>query len=389
DVAPQLQFRIGIMGEGDFLGARLRQLRGCGDRAADGDAGDADRDFEGDEEGGPDRADEAAAAALRILRRRAAGNPHRQKNQHLAKAHDRAPHKLPGPGVASPTGIIVLAMPRGCRGGRTGQPADPAINCRDDRRAFVPHPRRRHLGRRHVLRPCHAAPGGGGLGAGAAPGAVAAGFQPLLPGGVGDNHRPFGQRLRYGLPRDGGIRACRASCPYHAGHRHRDDAGFRTSLLRAVAALPPFPRCRRHRSRGRAAHPDPRHRHHQPRARPDRRRGRRDRPLLELKLLELYDLAGAEDDRRFSPFCWRTRLALAHKGLPVTTIPWRFTEKERIAPSGQGRVPVLVDNGRWINDSWAIATYLEETYPDRPSLFGGPAGLALSRFYNTWADVVL
>jgi len=110
---------------------------------------------------------------------------------------------------------------------------------------------------------------------------------------------------------------------------------------------------------------------------------------LELKLLELYDLAGAEDDRRFSPFCWRTRLALAHKGLPVTTIPWRFTEKERIAPSGQGRVPVLVDNGRWINDSWAIATYLEETYPDRPSLFGGPAGLALSRFYNTWSDVVL
>jgi glutathione S-transferase len=110
---------------------------------------------------------------------------------------------------------------------------------------------------------------------------------------------------------------------------------------------------------------------------------------LELKLLELYDLAGAEDDRRFSPFCWRTRLALAHKGLPVTTIPWRFTEKERIAPSGQGRVPVLVDNGRWINDSWAIATYLEETYPDRPSLFGGPAGLALSRFYNNWADAVL
>jgi hypothetical protein len=25
----------------------------------------------------------------------------------------------------------------------------------------------------------------------------------------------------------------------------------------------------------------------------------------------LYDLAAAEADRRFSPFCWRTRLALA------------------------------------------------------------------------------
>ena len=45
--------------------------------------------------------------------------------------------------------------------------------------------------------------------------------------------------------------------------------------------------------------------------------------------IELYDLAGAEPDRRFSPYCWRTRMALAHKGLEVETIPWRFTEKER------------------------------------------------------------
>lgn len=106
-------------------------------------------------------------------------------------------------------------------------------------------------------------------------------------------------------------------------------------------------------------------------------------------MLELYDLAGAEEDRRFSPYCWRARLALAHKGLPVATIPWRFTEKERIAPSGQGRVPVLVDKGRWIADSWAIANYLEDSYPDRPSLFGGEAGRALSRFYNGWADSFL
>lgn len=106
-------------------------------------------------------------------------------------------------------------------------------------------------------------------------------------------------------------------------------------------------------------------------------------------MLEMYDLAGAEEDRRFSPFCWRTRLALAHKGLPAKTIPWRFTEKDRIAPSGQGRVPVVIDDGRWIADSWAIANHLEQTYPDRPSLFGGAAGRALSRFYNNWADTVL
>lgn len=100
----------------------------------------------------------------------------------------------------------------------------------------------------------------------------------------------------------------------------------------------------------------------------------------------LYDLAAAEPDRRFSPYCWRTRLALAHKKLGVETIPWRFTEKATIAASRQGFVPVLVDGDRWVSDSWTIANYLEDTHPDRPSLFGGAAGRSLMRFYSTFAD---
>jgi len=106
-------------------------------------------------------------------------------------------------------------------------------------------------------------------------------------------------------------------------------------------------------------------------------------------MLKLFDLAGADDDRRFSPYCWRVKLALAHKRLPVETVPWRFTEKDRIAASGQGRVPVLVDGDKWVVDSWTIANYLEDTYPDRPSLFGGGAGRALSHFYVGWADTIL
>jgi len=105
-------------------------------------------------------------------------------------------------------------------------------------------------------------------------------------------------------------------------------------------------------------------------------------------VMKLYDLAGADPERRFSPYCWRTKLALAHKGLAVETIPWRFTEKDAIAFSGQGRVPVLVDGERVVPDSWAIAIYLDETYPDRPSLLGGPAAIAASRFINSWADSV-
>jgi glutathione S-transferase len=107
-------------------------------------------------------------------------------------------------------------------------------------------------------------------------------------------------------------------------------------------------------------------------------------------MLRLYDLAGAEPDRRFSPYCWRIKMALAHKGLEVETIPWRFTDKDVIARAGDnGRVPVLVDGERWIDESGTIAGYLEETYPDRPSLFGGEAGRALTRFYQSWTDAVL
>ena len=102
--------------------------------------------------------------------------------------------------------------------------------------------------------------------------------------------------------------------------------------------------------------------------------------------LKLYDLAGAEDDRRFSPPCWRVKMALQHKGLEAEEIPWRFTEKEVIAFSGQKLVPVLVDGEKTITDSWAIAQHLEQTYPDRPSLFGGAVGEAEALFIKFWCE---
>lgn len=105
--------------------------------------------------------------------------------------------------------------------------------------------------------------------------------------------------------------------------------------------------------------------------------------------LQLFELVGTDDDRPFSPYCWRTRMALAHKGLEVTSIPWRFTEKDAIARHQSDKVPVLLDGDRAINDSWTIATYLEDTYPDRPSLFGGEGGRAMGRMINWWADSVL
>ncbi|HEY2530341.1 MAG TPA: glutathione S-transferase family protein [Xanthobacteraceae bacterium] len=105
--------------------------------------------------------------------------------------------------------------------------------------------------------------------------------------------------------------------------------------------------------------------------------------------ITMYDLAGAEADRRFSPFCWRSKMALAHKGLTIQTVPWRFTEKDKLPQPNAGRVPVIVDGDRIIHDSTAIADYLEERYPDRPSLFGNANGRALTRFVQNWTETVL
>jgi len=100
--------------------------------------------------------------------------------------------------------------------------------------------------------------------------------------------------------------------------------------------------------------------------------------------IQLYDLAGAEDERRFSPYCWRIKMALKHKGLDFETVAWRYTEKDVIAAHGANTVPVLVDGGRAVSESWDIAVYLEEAYPSRPALFEGEASKVLSFFFNQW-----
>ena len=103
----------------------------------------------------------------------------------------------------------------------------------------------------------------------------------------------------------------------------------------------------------------------------------------------LYDLAAKDPEMRFSPFCWRAKMAMRHKGLDFETIPWRLTEKDVIARTGQGRVPVLVDNERWVHDSWQIALYLDEAYPDRQLLMRNAAERAMARFLSSWCDLTL
>jgi len=100
--------------------------------------------------------------------------------------------------------------------------------------------------------------------------------------------------------------------------------------------------------------------------------------------IKLYDLAGAEDDRRFSPYCWRIKMALMHKGLAFEAVPWRYTEKDAIAFAASSAVPVLVDGSHTVSDSWKIAAYLEQAYPNRPALFGGTESQPLTYFFHHW-----
>jgi glutathione S-transferase len=107
-------------------------------------------------------------------------------------------------------------------------------------------------------------------------------------------------------------------------------------------------------------------------------------------MITLYELAGRDPAIRFSPYCWRVRMALAHKGLDADTIPWRFGEMGKLpgAPANK-RVPVIVDGPTIVAGSGEIAGYLEERYPNAPSLFGGPPGEAHAHFILAWTDTIL
>ncbi|HJM90779.1 MAG: glutathione S-transferase family protein [Alphaproteobacteria bacterium] len=101
-----------------------------------------------------------------------------------------------------------------------------------------------------------------------------------------------------------------------------------------------------------------------------------------------YDLAG-QDQRNFSPFCWRTRMALAHKGLDYEHRGVAFTAIKNVGGPDYRTVPIIEDDGQLVGDSNAIAEHLEAQYPDRPSLFGGAAGRGLCNFVHGWTNSVV
>ena len=99
----------------------------------------------------------------------------------------------------------------------------------------------------------------------------------------------------------------------------------------------------------------------------------RDEPLL-------YDLTD-------SPFCAKVRICLQVKGVSYRRVPLtvgRLRQLRQFNPLG--KVPVLMEGGRPLVDSSAIARHLETTHPEPPLLPGDPAARAYCSLIEDWAD---
>jgi glutathione S-transferase len=92
---------------------------------------------------------------------------------------------------------------------------------------------------------------------------------------------------------------------------------------------------------------------------------------------------------RFSTNVERVALALAHKGLEAESVWISYEDRgevERV--SGQGLVPVIVDDGTVVADSMAIVEYLDARYPQAPLLPSDEARRAEVLLFADWFNRV-
>lgn len=99
--------------------------------------------------------------------------------------------------------------------------------------------------------------------------------------------------------------------------------------------------------------------------------------------ITLYDLQLAHG-ATISPFVWATKYAIAHKGLDLDIVDGGFTGIMERTGGKTERLPAIVDAGHWVLDSWLIAEYLDEKYPDRPTLIGDPSVRVLTTMMESW-----
>ena len=91
-------------------------------------------------------------------------------------------------------------------------------------------------------------------------------------------------------------------------------------------------------------------------------------------MLTLYDAARC-------PYCARTRIVLAEKGVPHESVAIDLSDRPAwlYEKNPSGKVPVLEDDGWVLPESAVIDEYLEERYPEPPLLPADPGERAAAR----------
>ena len=109
-------------------------------------------------------------------------------------------------------------------------------------------------------------------------------------------------------------------------------------------------------------------------------------PNMGTQAMRLWELAGAESKRVFSPYVWRVRLVLAHKGINYESTTWRYSDKRLISPAQKvgpsirfyglqpksteairaKQVPVLDVGDLRLTESRDISQYIEDSHPEKP-----------------------
>ncbi|QTH23966.1 glutathione S-transferase family protein [Rhizorhabdus wittichii] len=99
--------------------------------------------------------------------------------------------------------------------------------------------------------------------------------------------------------------------------------------------------------------------------------------------ITLYEIA-VSGGASASPFVWRTKFSLARKGIPYRSKMLGLTDISRQFDGRFQTVPIIDFGDRQMNESIAIADWLDEAYPDLPAIFSGPAERAMIGFFDQW-----
>jgi glutathione S-transferase len=99
--------------------------------------------------------------------------------------------------------------------------------------------------------------------------------------------------------------------------------------------------------------------------------------------IRLHELV-IDNGRCASPFVWRVRYALAHKGLDFESVQLGFTDIPAQFGGKFKTVPILEHGETLMAESWDIALYLDRRFPDKPALFTSAAELAMVRLTDSW-----